>query len=161
MQIISYERLHEAFPPEIMPDAPLVNSTLGTEPEDATRVFRGKRWDELRAKDFNYTTTDMCFLETAWERYYLPAVISCSMAELQAEGKLIDTSIAVDHIFLRIDSYTYPACHAVSNLRGEFSLPQAQIIRDWVYAILLQTGDLSDSADHLITFLEAYIESAS
>lgn len=159
LQMISRDKIRRAFPPERTPNTiPLVESAQGIDEEmmETADVFRGKHWDELTAKDFAPNVSFMGFLTYAWQWYYLPALVCCSLEELQTVGYLSDTDMAVDSIISTLDLFTYPECNAVENMRKIFSKEQATIVKDWIYLLTLSTNDIPVHADHLIIFLEKY-----
>lgn len=160
--MISRNDILRAFPPESMPSTiPLVVSTLKTgideETMDAADFFRGRRWDELTAKDFAPDAPFLGFLTDAWRWYYIPALICCSLEELQTFGYLPVTDLAVNYIIGVWGSYTYPECNAMENMRQLFSKEQAIIVQEWVSMLILSPNELSlTDADRLLIFLEKY-----
>lgn len=158
LQMISPDDIRRAFPPERTPDPiPLVESQwIDEEMMETADVFRGKHWDELIAKDFRPDVSFIGFLTDAWRWYYLPALICYSLEELQTVGYLFDTDMAVESIIASLDSYTYPECNAVENIRKIFSKEQATIVIDWIYLLTLSTNGMPVHANHFMIFLEKY-----
>lgn len=152
-------RLLEFFPIENTPvgEPMLWSNHPDEESVEMTRVFEGKKWNELEPKDFGYATGDMAFLREPWHFYYLPALMRCSMVEVCSYGYLKDTDLAVRFEINRLDSYTYPQSEAQSNIRKILSVKQVLTLLDWIYIIAYHT-DNDDIADHLIVCLEEYLD---
>lgn len=149
------KRLLEAFPTDDMPmEEPMLWSNHPDEESvKMTRVFVGKKWNELMPKDFEYSMGDMAFLREPWHFYYLPALIHCSMDEIYSYGYLKSTDLAVGFMMYYLDSYAYPQFNTRSDMRKIFSIKQLQILKDWIYALAFHV-DSDHTMNHLIDFLE-------
>jgi len=129
------EDLTRCFPIEPIPpcNTEALSDSFGADVEDDLAILRGRKWNEIVPEEFRFHFEVMFCLRPEAFRYYLPAVIQCSLKELTDQGSLKNTELIVDcTLSLLVDSDNDQLAKRRSNLWKCFSNDQLNIISQWV-----------------------------
>lgn len=155
MTTLDPDVLQNAFPLEPIPSPDGLTDSFGDDVEDDLSILKGRRWDALEPQDFRFHFEVVCWLTPDAFRYYLPAIIKCSLAELEADSALSETELAVDYtlrMLIRSDSEKIEGrCTAIWQT---FSVEQMAMVRRWIEALATRPHTLPSSAESLCAVID-------
>jgi hypothetical protein len=150
MNELDVKSLKEKFPLEPIPRAADLTDSFGNDVQDDLSILQGKRWDQIDPSDFRFHFEIVCWLTPSAFRYYLPAIIACSIDELRSCGHLSETELVVDYtlkMLVRAESEKVETRY--SEMWSALSGDQMRVVRKWVSVLAKQPEALPISSEDL------------
>lgn len=155
--MISLEQneLSQAFPLEPVPTSSTLTVSHGDDVDKDVSVLHGKRWDQLKPGNFRLHFEVVCWLTPQAFRYYLAAIINCSLIELDSQGELIETELVVDYTIRMIpESNIKDVEDRLSAIWSLFSERQLSVVRKWIEKLAKYQDAMPVSSETLIAALD-------